>query len=94
MDTQDVYQKIHEVGVPMVIALTEAMKRSLPTIPSRYAPWIAIAWGIVLYVASAYLAGARLDSAALDGLMAGLVASGLVKASQLLASREGANPKA
>lgn len=94
MDTEDVYRRIHEVGIPIVIGLTEATKQALPCIPARYAPAIAIFWGIVLLVASAYLSGARLDAAVLDGAMAGLLASGLVKVSQLVADQRRGDPKA
>jgi hypothetical protein len=85
MDGADVYRKVHEVGVPFVIGLTEATKQVLGPKVQIPPALIAIFWGIALYVVCAIMDARPLGPAALDGLYAGLVSMGLVAASKLIA---------
>lgn len=64
-------------SVPVVVALVELVKRTLPELPARFHPTVAVFWGVVLNIALAYLLGLNYGTAAILGVLAGLMAAGL-----------------
>jgi len=64
-------------GVPLIIALVELVKRTIPELPVRFHPALAVFWGIVLNVALAYLLAMNYGPAVLIGVVAGLAAAKL-----------------
>ncbi len=74
-------------GVPLVVALTQLVKRTIPDLPSRYYALVSVLWGIAVNVALADLAGSRLGPAAMVGVITGLTASGLYSASRSIVSK-------
>ena len=64
-------------GVPLIVALVEAVKRVWPDLESRWYPLVALAWGEALNLGLAALLGQDWGRAALLGLVAALAASGL-----------------
>ena len=74
-------------GVPLIVALTEATKRSLPGLAARWHPLIALAWALLLNVGlGAYLGGDPVLGAA-TGLVAALAATGLYSGGRAIAGR-------
>jgi hypothetical protein len=64
-------------GAPVVVALVELVKRTVPSLEARWYPLVALACGVALNLALAYLLGNRYDVAVLIGVLASLIASGL-----------------
>jgi hypothetical protein len=74
-------------GVPLIVALTEATKRSLPGLAPRWWPLVALAWSLLLNAGlGAYLGRDPVIGAA-TGLVAALVASGLYSGGRAVAGR-------
>jgi len=74
-------------GVPLIVALTEATKRSLPGLAARWHPLVALAWALLLNVGlGAYQGGDPVLGAA-TGLVAALAASGLYSGGRAIAGR-------
>jgi hypothetical protein len=74
-------------GVPLIVALTEATKRSLPGLASRWYPLVALAWSLLLNAGlGAYLGRDPVVGAA-TGLVAALAASGLYSGGRTVAGR-------
>lgn len=69
-------------GVPLVVALVEAMKRAWPELEPRWYPLVALFWGVALNLALALMLGYELGPALLLGVVAGLAASGLYSGSK------------
>ncbi len=65
-------------GVPVVIALVEAVKMMFPDLPSRWYPAVALATALLWALIAWYWGlGAALKDALIYGILAGLSAMGL-----------------
>ncbi len=64
-------------GAPVITALTELVKRTFPSLSSRYFPLISVVIGICLNLGIAAALAVDLRLAAVTGILAGLAASGL-----------------
>lgn len=67
-------------GIPVTAALTELIKRSIPELPRRFIPLVALAVSLLLNVGLAPGFGIDTRTAVVMGLVAGLAASGLYSA--------------
>ncbi len=74
-------------GVPLVLALVELTKKTLPWLEERWYPLVSIAWAEVLNIALAYMLMSDVRVAVLLGLVAGLAASGLYSGGRALANK-------
>ena len=64
-------------GVPLIVALTQATKVVIPTLPTRYHPLVALTWALLLNAGlGAYLGGDPVLGA-VTALVAALAATGL-----------------
>lgn len=59
-------------GIPFIVGLVEVVKRTLPGLPTRYYPAVAVFWGIVLNLALTYLLGGQYGPAVIVGVAAGM----------------------
>ena len=64
-------------GAPLVLALVQLLKITLPATDPRYWPLATLAVAILFNLALAWLIGTPLGVAALLGLVTGLTASGM-----------------
>ncbi len=64
-------------GAPLVIALIEGVKRSVPEIPDRLLPALALLFGVAINLYLATLLDQEFAVAAFVGLVTGLSAMGL-----------------
>lgn len=69
-------------GVPLVVALTEAVKIAAPELPARFYPLVAIGWGLALNLLAAQVLGVPPLEAGVEGMAAGLAAAGLYSAAK------------
>lgn len=72
-------------GVPLIVALVEAVKRVFPGLEQRWYPLVALACGEGLNLALALTQGQDWRAALVLGLIAGLAASGLYSGGKALA---------
>lgn len=61
-------------GVPLIVALIEAVKRGFPEVSPRWYPASAIAIGMTVNLLGAYIGGGADQVAAVNAMVAGLVA--------------------
>jgi hypothetical protein len=74
-------------GVPLIVALTEMIKRVFPEVSPRWYPMIAVMIGMTLNLLGTYVGGAgpvAAVNALLAGLVAGLAAVGLYSGTKAL----------
>ncbi len=64
-------------GVPLIVALVEALKAAFPALPARFYPFVSMAVGIVLNLVLTWILGGDYRTAAIVGMAAGLGAAGL-----------------
>lgn len=74
-------------GVPVIIAVTEGIKRAFPTLSDRWYPLVAWAIALVINLAIAYSRHTDLGVALVSGLLAGLAASGLYSGGRTLTAK-------
>jgi hypothetical protein len=74
-------------GVPLIVALTEATKRSLPGLAPRWYPVVALAWSLLLNAGLGAYWGRDPVVGAATGLVAALAASGLYSGGRAVAGR-------
>ena len=67
-------------GVPLVVALVEATKQTVPGLSKRYYALLAVGWGLALNLLAAYALGGPWLEGGLEGVVAGLAAAGLYSA--------------
>lgn len=76
-------------GVPLIVALTEAIKVVVPGLASRWYPVVALGWALLFNVGvGAYLGGDPVLGA-IAGLVAALAASGLYSGGRAVAGDGG-----
>ncbi len=74
-------------GVPIIVALVELVKRTVPELGERWWPLLAVAFGEALNLGLAYGTGSDLLTAGVLGLVAGLAASGLYSGGKALVEK-------
>ncbi len=72
-------------GVPLIVALVEAVKRTFPELEARWWPVLALAWGVALNLGLAAALGRDWRTALVLGVVAGLAAAGLYSGTRTLA---------
>ena len=76
-------------GVPLIVALVEAVKRVFPALEPRWYPVVALVWGEALNLALAAAQGRDWRTALVMGLVAALAACGLYSGGKAVAERRG-----
>ena len=74
-------------GVPVVIALVEAVKQAVPALDKRWLPLVALALGEAWTVGTALVFGEPVREAVLLGVIVGLSAVGLFSGVRATAGR-------
>lgn len=74
-------------GVGLVIGLVELVKRTLPDLPPRWVPLVAVGLGLALNLGIAATVGSDWAGAIVGGLEAGLGAVGLYQLTSRLSSK-------
>jgi predicted RND superfamily exporter protein len=64
-------------SVPVITALVEFLKRSIPEMPDRFWPLAALVCGVAWNVGLAHYVGGDLAAGFVFGILAGLASSGL-----------------
>ena len=82
----DVNQLYGLAGIPVIAALIQVFKNTLPECPDRFWPLISLALGITFNMLLGWGLGAELWVAAVIGLVVGLSASGFYSQSKTLTS--------
>jgi hypothetical protein len=73
----DYTQFVGLAGAPVIAAIVEMCKRSLPEVAERWWPPVALVLGVALNVAIAYGQQGDMGLAVLVGIVTGLTASGI-----------------
>ena len=80
-------------GVPLIVALVEASKATVPALDRRYYALLALGWGVALNLLAAYALGLPYLEAGVAGTVAGLAAAGLYSAAKVLLAPSAAPPR-
>ena len=75
MDSFDPRALIGTGGIPLVIGLVEIVKASLPSLPARFYPALALTFGVMLNLGLAWVLHLDYGVQTVIGLLAGLAAS-------------------
>lgn len=70
-------------GAPLVQALVELVKRTAPSLKSRWYPALSVLFGVVLNLALASILVTDLKAASFIGVLTGLLSSGLFAAGKV-----------
>lgn len=65
------------IGIPVVLALVELVKRTFPDLPVRFYPVVSLLFAILINVGAAIYQHEDLGVSIIAGLVVGLSASGL-----------------
>ncbi|MHB1133723.1 MAG: hypothetical protein ACYC4L_15225 [Chloroflexota bacterium] len=77
-------------GVPLIVALVEATKATVPGLDKRYYALLAVGWGLALNLLAAYALATPYLDGGVEGLVAGLAAAGLYSATKAALATRGA----
>lgn len=64
-------------GIPLVLALVALLKRTVPSLSSRYYPGASVAFGVVVNLGVVAIIGGDWKIAVFVGVITGMMASGL-----------------